>query len=63
MQPYKIGDRFNFLGCGPHVITAVIRSGTTFEYTAEYVGIEWDKYWKCESYSHSSIVINNSLKN
>ena len=63
MRSYKIGDKFNFLGCGPHSITSVIRSGKTFEYTADYVGIEGDSYWKCERYSHGSIVINNSLKN
>ena len=63
MQSYKIGDRFNFLGCGPHAITAVIRSGKSFEYTAEYVGREGDSYWKWDTYSHDSIVINNSLKN
>ena len=63
MQPYKIGDRFQVLGCGPHAITAVIQLGDSFEYTAEYVGREGDAYWKWDAYSHSSIVINNNLKN
>lgn len=62
-QPYKIGDKFNFLGCGPHAITAVIRSSDSFEYTAKYVGREGDSYWKWDTYGHDSIVINNSLKN
>ena len=60
---YKIGDRFQYLGCGPHVITAVVRSGTAIEYTADYVGIEGDKYWECKTYGHNSIVVNNNLNN
>ena len=62
-MPYKVGDRFDYLGCGPHVITAVIRSGKFFEYTADYVGIEGDAYWKCKSYGHGSIVLINNLNN
>ena len=54
-MPYKIGDRFNYLGCGPHVITAVIRSGKSFEYAADYVGCEGDAYWRCKNYGHGSI--------
>ena len=61
ITPYQIGDRFSFLGCGPHVITSVIRSGITIEYTADYVGPEGDSYWKCESYGHGLVSHINTL--
>jgi superfamily I DNA/RNA helicase len=57
VTPYTVGDRFSFLGCHPYTITAVIQSGDTYEYAAEYAGSEWMRYWKCETYSHNSIEI------
>lgn len=60
IAPYAVGDRFNYLYCGPHEITDVIASGGAWEYKADYKGDRNQRYWKCDSYSHSSIEIVNT---
>lgn len=62
VQPHKVGDRFNFLNCGPHEITAVIANGNSWEYAAEYKGEPFMLHWHCNTYSHNLIEIINTLE-
>lgn len=62
VTPHKIGDRFNFLNCGPHEITAVIANGNSWEYAAEYKGDSFMLHWHCDTYSHKLIEIINTLE-
>lgn len=63
IKPFKVGDRFRFLGSGPFRITAVFSGpnvipGAIHEYEAVYEGNTGNTYtWVlgCDRYSHGTI--------
>lgn len=59
ITPYKVGDKFEWLGVPGYEITEVIPAGDSYEYKAKFT-IPEQYYWQCETYNHSNIKIINT---